>query len=131
MPSRRVDTSGEHVLADLGGDRESVAVAERLREISLAVYRNIAAYCAGKGIIVADTKFEFGMLGDEIILIDEVLTPDSSRFWDVDEYRVGIVPASDTGASASLMLKVGLSLLATKTANFRSYSMVKYITTSL
>ncbi len=64
-------------------------LAERLRAISLAVYRNLAAYCASKGILVADTKFEFGLLGEEIILIDEVLTPDSSRFWPADRYEPG------------------------------------------
>jgi len=63
--------------------------AERLRDLSLAIYRNLSAHCASKGILVADTKFEFGMLGDEIILIDEVLTPDSSRFWPADRYEAG------------------------------------------
>jgi phosphoribosylaminoimidazole-succinocarboxamide synthase len=63
--------------------------ASPLRELSLAVYRNVAAYCATRGILVADTKFEFGLLGDDLILIDEVLTPDSSRFWPADRYQAG------------------------------------------
>ena len=64
-------------------------IAEELRSLSLAIYRNLAAHCAAHGILVADTKLEFGLLGDEIILIDEVLTPDSSRFWPASEYEPG------------------------------------------
>jgi phosphoribosylaminoimidazole-succinocarboxamide synthase len=69
--------------------------AEELRRRSLDVYRRAAEYARGKGIIIADTKFEWGRLpGGEIILIDEVLTPDSSRFWPADQYRAGISPPS-------------------------------------
>ena len=64
-------------------------IAERLRDISLALYEEGADYALSKGIIVADTKFEFGELNGEIILIDEVLTPDSSRFWPKDVYEPG------------------------------------------
>ncbi len=63
--------------------------AARLRDLSISIYRNVAAYCAGRGILVADTKFEFGLVGDRITLIDEVLTPDSSRFWPADAYAPG------------------------------------------
>ena len=63
--------------------------AEEVRELSLKIYAFGRDYAAGKGIIIADTKFEFGRVGDRIILIDEVLTPDSSRFWPVDAYRPG------------------------------------------
>lgn len=63
--------------------------AERVRDISLALYKKGAQLALEKGIIIADTKFEFGRLGDEIILIDEVLTPDSSRFWPKASYRPG------------------------------------------
>lgn len=63
------------------------ATAMRVR--SLALYRFARDYARERGIIIADTKFEFGWLDDEIILIDEVLTPDSSRFWPADEYRPG------------------------------------------
>ncbi len=63
--------------------------AGKLKEISIAIYRKASAYAAGKGIIIADTKFEFGVLGNGLILIDEVLTPDSSRFWPAREYRPG------------------------------------------
>jgi phosphoribosylaminoimidazole-succinocarboxamide synthase len=65
------------------------ALAARLRDLTLALYGRGVDYAAGHGIIIADTKFEFGLAGDELILIDEVLTPDSSRFWPKDQYRPG------------------------------------------
>ena len=68
--------------------------ADKLKEISLRLYKEAAEYAATKGIIIADTKFEFGELDGEIILIDEVLTPDSSRFWPADTYEVGTSPMS-------------------------------------
>jgi len=64
-------------------------LADYVRDTSLAVYQLAARYAAGRGIIIADTKMEFGMLGDKVILIDELLTPDSSRFWDASRYEVG------------------------------------------
>ena len=64
-------------------------LAGKIRRISLEIYEFGRSLAAGKGILVADTKFEFGMLDDRLILIDEVLTPDSSRFWPMDEYRPG------------------------------------------
>ena len=63
--------------------------AGRVRDLTLALYRKGAALAEGKGIIIADTKFEFGFVGDELILIDEVLTPDSSRFWPKVTYQPG------------------------------------------
>lgn len=63
--------------------------AEKLRDLSLAIYKKGARLALEKGIIIADTKFEFGMLDNEIILIDEILTPDSSRFWPLDDYESG------------------------------------------
>ena len=60
-----------------------------LRKLSLGIYKKAADYALTKGIIIADTKFEFGMFEDKIILIDEVLTPDSSRFWPADKYAAG------------------------------------------
>jgi phosphoribosylaminoimidazole-succinocarboxamide synthase len=69
--------------------------AAAIREASLALYAHGAAICAGAGIILADTKFEFGVLTDgEVILIDEVLTPDSSRFWDAASYHPGRAQSS-------------------------------------
>ena len=63
--------------------------AERLRTLSLDIYRRTADYAEQRGIIIADTKFEFGFIGEELVLADEVLTPDSSRFWPKDQYRPG------------------------------------------
>ncbi len=63
--------------------------AESLREKSIEIYQRAADYAIEKNIIIADTKFEFGKIGDEIILIDEILTPDSSRFWPADSYAAG------------------------------------------
>jgi len=68
--------------------------SEKLKAISLALYKQAAEYALTKGIIIADTKFEFGELNGEIILIDEALTPDSSRFWPADTYKVGCSPMS-------------------------------------
>jgi phosphoribosylaminoimidazole-succinocarboxamide synthase len=69
-------------------------LARRVRDLSLAVYRAGAAWAEKRGIIIADTKLEFGMIDGEIILIDEVLTPDSSRFWPMNEYKPGGSPPS-------------------------------------
>jgi phosphoribosylaminoimidazole-succinocarboxamide synthase len=68
--------------------------ARRVRDLSLEIYRGGKAYAAERGIIVADTKFEFGLTNGEIILIDECLTPDSSRFWPADSYAPGESPPS-------------------------------------
>jgi phosphoribosylaminoimidazole-succinocarboxamide synthase len=65
------------------------AAAEKLRQATLTLYSRARDYAETRGILIADTKFEFGMWGDEIILIDEVLTPDSSRFWPKDGYKPG------------------------------------------
>jgi phosphoribosylaminoimidazole-succinocarboxamide synthase len=64
-------------------------LAERLRELTIAVYERIASLASERGVIVADTKLEFGFAGGELLLIDEVGTPDSSRFWPAEGYRPG------------------------------------------
>ncbi len=64
-------------------------MAERLRDISLEIYRRASAYAAERGILIADTKFEFGVAAGELIWIDEALTPDSSRFWPAAGYEPG------------------------------------------
>lgn len=78
-------------VADLIGEK----LARRVRDVSIQIYQRAAAYALERGIIIADTKFEFG-LNDEgrLHIIDEALTPDSSRFWPVDGYKVGISPPS-------------------------------------
>jgi phosphoribosylaminoimidazole-succinocarboxamide synthase len=60
-----------------------------LRDLTLAIYRKAARYALERGIILADTKLEFGFIGDQLVLADEVLTPDSSRYWPADSYRPG------------------------------------------
>jgi len=69
-------------------------VAEEIRAHSLRIYEEGSAHAAERGIIVADTKFEFGLRDGRVILIDECLTPDSSRFWPVDQYAIGTSPPS-------------------------------------
>lgn len=64
-------------------------VANKARDLSIEIYTRGREYAAGKGILIADTKFEFGLIGKDLILIDEVLTPDSSRFWPADQYEEG------------------------------------------
>ena len=64
-------------------------LAGRLRTLTLSIYRRAADYARSRGILIADTKFEFGFAGDELVLGDEVLTPDSSRFWPADRYQPG------------------------------------------
>ena len=63
--------------------------ARLLRDISLTLYKDARDYARERGVIIADTKFEFGLIDDEVVLIDEVLTPDSSRFWPMDQYEPG------------------------------------------
>jgi len=69
-------------------------LTEKIIEVSLAIYQRAHNYAEAKGIIIADTKFEFGIYDDQLILIDELLTPDSSRFWPLDDYEPGTTPPS-------------------------------------
>jgi len=69
-------------------------MANRVKDLSLEIYSRGRDHAAQRGIIVADTKFEFGTVGDQLLLIDECLTPDSSRFWPKDQYVVGKSPPS-------------------------------------
>lgn len=79
-----INISFERTVELIGAD-----LANQLREKSLEIYRRGAAYARQRGIIIADTKFEWGLFDGELILIDEVLTPDSSRFWPADRYKPG------------------------------------------
>jgi phosphoribosylaminoimidazole-succinocarboxamide synthase len=72
-------------MADIIGEE----LTDKIIKISLAIYDRAAKIALGAGIIIADTKMEFGMIGNELILIDELLTPDSSRFWPKDDYKEG------------------------------------------
>ena len=76
--------SFEQVAASIGEP-----LANRLRDLTLSIYSKAAAYALTRGIIIADTKFEFGFVGDELVLADEVMTPDSSRFWPLETYSPG------------------------------------------
>jgi phosphoribosylaminoimidazole-succinocarboxamide synthase len=69
-------------------------LATKLRDLTLSLYQEAAEYALGRGIIIADTKFEFGLRDGQIVWIDEALTPDSSRFWPADQYAVGKNPPS-------------------------------------
>ncbi len=79
-----INVTQEYIEEKIGKD-----VAATLKDISIALYKKASEYAESRGIIISDTKFEFGKLGDEIILIDELFTPDSSRFWPMDEYKPG------------------------------------------
>jgi phosphoribosylaminoimidazole-succinocarboxamide synthase len=91
-PSTKADEGHDEPIdfdrtVELLGDRE---LAERVRDASLDVYRKVAEYARERGVILADTKFEFGLDADDrLVLGDEVCTPDSSRFWPADQYEVG------------------------------------------
>jgi phosphoribosylaminoimidazole-succinocarboxamide synthase len=78
------NVSFEHVASLIGEP-----LAARLRDLTLNIYTRAAKYAETRGIIIADTKFEFGFVGDELVLGDEVLTPDSSRFWPAESYKPG------------------------------------------
>lgn len=79
----------ENISFDVAAQMVGRDVAEKVRDLSLDIYSQARAFAREKGIIIADTKFEFGHFDGELILIDEVLTPDSSRFWPADEYEPG------------------------------------------
>jgi phosphoribosylaminoimidazole-succinocarboxamide synthase len=84
----------ENISFDRMSDICGKELADKLRAISMEIYKRAAEMTLEKGIIIADTKFEFGLYEGEVILIDEVLTPDSSRFWPVESYEVGKSPFS-------------------------------------
>jgi len=79
----------ENITFEKAKEMVEEGMAERAKEVSLSLYKRGSEMARAKGIIVSDTKFEFGLLNGELILIDEVLTPDSSRFWPLDEYKPG------------------------------------------
>lgn len=94
-PAKKAESGhDENISFEQMSELVGAELASRLRAISLQVYSEGCTHANTKGIIVADTKFEFGLKDDEIILIDEVLTPDSSRFWPADQYEAGRGQAS-------------------------------------
>jgi phosphoribosylaminoimidazole-succinocarboxamide synthase len=91
------NVSFETVVSLIGED-----LARRLRELTLSIYSRAAKYAETRGIIIADTKFEFGFVGDELVLGDEVLTPDSSRFWPAESYQPGGRNSPSTSNSCAI-----------------------------
>ncbi len=89
-PASKAQTGhDENISFDQVAARLGIELATRLREITLAIYEKASAYAATRGLILADTKFEFGFAGGVLTLADEVLTPDSSRYWPADRYSPG------------------------------------------
>ena len=89
-PSTKATTGhDENISFEEAATRVGRPLAERLRDTSLTLYKRAAEHATARGIIIADTKFEFGMRKGELIWIDEALTPDSSRFWPADQYEPG------------------------------------------
>ena len=84
----------ENISFERCADIVGLEMAEQLRDASLKIYNAAAEYALTRGIIIADTKFEFGLIDGQLTLIDECLTPDSSRFWPADEYAEGHVQPS-------------------------------------
>jgi phosphoribosylaminoimidazole-succinocarboxamide synthase len=94
-PSTKADEGhDENISFAEAVDLVGVEVAERARDISLELYRRAAAWAAERGLLVADTKFELGMVDGELVVADEVLTPDSSRFWPAEAWEPGSTPSS-------------------------------------
>jgi phosphoribosylaminoimidazole-succinocarboxamide synthase len=90
-PSTKAESGLHDVNIDFEKTIEKIgkSLAEKIRTLSLEIYKKGADLAYNKGIIIADTKFEFGLLDDDLILIDEILTPDSSRFWPRPSYKPG------------------------------------------
>jgi phosphoribosylaminoimidazole-succinocarboxamide synthase len=84
----------ENISFEAACDLVGVETATRVRELSLATYQRGADLAESRGIIIADTKFEFGVIDGQLALCDEILTPDSSRFWPADEWQPGSAPPS-------------------------------------
>jgi phosphoribosylaminoimidazole-succinocarboxamide synthase len=94
-PSTKADSGhDQNVNREYVEDLIGKKTAGDIARVSIAIYKKASEYALSKGIIIADTKFEFGVQNDKVILIDEVLTPDSSRFWPADEYAPGRPQAS-------------------------------------
>jgi phosphoribosylaminoimidazole-succinocarboxamide synthase len=89
-PTTKADTGHDETMTmDAVKKAVGAKIAEQVKDITLALYNYARKQAITKGIIIADTKFEFGLENGRLILIDELLTPDSSRFWDVEHYKVG------------------------------------------
>jgi phosphoribosylaminoimidazole-succinocarboxamide synthase len=108
-PARKAETGhDENISFDRMVEMVGGAVADRLRALSIEIYKRGARHAEERGILLADTKFEFGSLDGKILLCDEVLTPDSSRFWPKESYRPGSSPPSyDKQFVRDYLVKIG------------------------
>jgi phosphoribosylaminoimidazole-succinocarboxamide synthase len=89
-PSTKAHTGhDENVSFEVLADRIGTELAQKLRDVSIALYDKVSRYAQTKGLLLADTKFEFGIIDGELVVADEMFTPDSSRFWAEDEYEPG------------------------------------------
>ena len=94
-PATKAETGhDENISFEVMAEALGASLAEELKRLTLTLYERGARHAAAKGLILADTKFEFGLVDDRVILVDEVLTPDSSRFWDQEQWEPGTEPVS-------------------------------------
>ncbi|MGI8792443.1 MAG: phosphoribosylaminoimidazolesuccinocarboxamide synthase [Acidimicrobiales bacterium] len=93
-PSTKSDVHDENISFEQAADLVGAELATRARDVSLELYSRGAALARERGIIIADTKFELGMVDGSLVVCDEVMTPDSSRFWPVDQWKPGTTPPS-------------------------------------
>jgi phosphoribosylaminoimidazole-succinocarboxamide synthase len=94
-PSTKAATGHDENISEAqAADIVGKDVVRRLRDLSIGIYTRAAEYASGRGIIICDTKFEFGLIDDQIAIVDEMLTPDSSRFWPAADYAPGRSQAS-------------------------------------
>ena len=106
-PSTKSDEHDENISFERMEQIIGSVIAEKIKKYSLKIYNKAFDYAYNRGIIIADTKFEFGIYNDEIIIIDELLTPDSSRFWDKELYKEGqSQPSYDKQIIRNYLLKI-------------------------
>ena len=111
-PSTKADLGDhdENITLDQAAELVGEEMMRKVEKLSIDIYTRARDYAKERGILIADTKFEFGMLGDELILIDEVLTPDSSRFWPMDGYKAGqSQPSFDKQYFRDWLIEIGFN----------------------
>jgi len=100
----------ENISLDAAAELIGEEMMRKVEKLALDIYTRARDYAKKRGILIADTKFEFGMLGDELIIIDEVLTPDSSRFWPMDGYEAGkSQPSFDKQYFRNWLVEIGFN----------------------
>jgi len=94
-PSTKADVGhDENISFDEAAKIIGKSKAEKVREMAIMIYSTARDYARKRGILIADTKFEFGLVNNQMMLIDEIFTPDSSRFWEKSTYQEGLSPPS-------------------------------------